>query len=152
MLLTMFLFQKWLVALFLKMSERGASWFNSIKVNSIKITKHYLYSAFYDTIAAKQLYRKCSFCNRFIFCRNLVNIFNLRQNLVNSVYCLRVWIISSQVFGHLRSFKGWIQTEACVIPSYHGMIIRNRETDSDIISVAVVPSKNKVSSSTQAKA
>ncbi len=39
----------------------------------------------------------------------------------NSVCCLRVassevlWgvgIISSQVFGHLRSFKGWIQTEA----------------------------------------
>ncbi len=30
-----------------------------------------------------------------------------------------VGIISSQVFGHLRSFKGWIQTEACVIPSYH---------------------------------
>ncbi len=27
----------------------------------------------------------------------------------------RVVIISSQVFGHLRSFKGWIQTEACVI-------------------------------------
>ncbi len=41
----------------------------------------------------------------------------------NSVCCLRdgilwgVGIISSQVFGHLRSFKGWIQTEACVIPS-----------------------------------
>ncbi len=25
-----------------------------------------------------------------------------------------VGIISSQVFGHLRSFKGWILTEACV--------------------------------------
>ncbi len=24
-------------------------------------------------------------------------------------------IISSRVFGHLRSFKGWIQAEACVI-------------------------------------
>ncbi len=40
--------------------------------------------------------------------------------LVNSVLSegwlsLRVVIISSQVFGHLRSFKGWIQTEACVI-------------------------------------
>ncbi len=23
--------------------------------------------------------------------------------------------MSSQVFGHLRSFKDWIQTEACVI-------------------------------------
>ncbi len=34
-----------------------------------------------------------------------------------------VGIISSQVFGHLKSFKGWIQTEACVIPSYHGMLI-----------------------------
>ncbi len=44
-----------------------------------------------------------------------------------------VGIISSQVFGHLRSFKGWIQTEACVIPSYNGMLIlwqkqRNKET------------------------
>ncbi len=37
-------------------------------------------------------------------------------------------IISSQVFGHLRSFKGWIQTEACVIPSYLGMLMWNRET------------------------
>ncbi len=34
--------------------------------------------------------------------------------------------MSSQVFGHLRSFKGWIQTEACVIPSYHGMLIGHR--------------------------
>ncbi len=34
-----------------------------------------------------------------------------------------VVIVSSQVFGHLRSFKGWIQTEACLIPSYHGMLI-----------------------------
>ncbi len=40
-----------------------------------------------------------------------------------------VWgfgIISSQVFGHLRSFKCWIQTEACVIPSYHGMLIEKQ--------------------------
>ncbi len=43
------------------------------------------------------------------------------------------------MFGHLRSFKGWIQTEACVIPSYHGMLIR--ETNKDIISIAVLPSK-----------
>ncbi len=71
----------------------------------------------------------------------------------NSVCCLRVgilwvlWgvgIVSSQVFGHLRSFKGWIQTEACVIPSYHGMLIRNRETNRDIISVAVVPPKQQL--------
>ncbi len=41
----------------------------------------------------------------------------------------------------LRSFKGWIQTEACIIPSYRG---RNRETNRDIISVAVVPSKQKL--------
>ncbi len=33
------------------------------------------------------------------------------------------------MFGHLRSFKGWIQTEACVIPSYHGML--NRESVSE---------------------
>ncbi len=37
-----------------------------------------------------------------------------------------VVIVSSQVFGHLRSFKGWIQTEACVIPSYHGMLIQKQ--------------------------
>ncbi len=55
------------------------------------------------------------------------------------LYIVRgVVIISSQVFGHLRSFKGWIQTEACVIPSY-----RNRETNRDIIILAVVPSKQK---------
>ncbi len=43
--------------------------------------------------------------------------------MVGSSEVLRgVGIISSQVFGHLRSFKGWIQTEACVIPSYYGMI------------------------------
>ncbi len=45
-------------------------------------------------------------------------------------------MMSSQVFGHLRSFKGWIQTEACVIPV--------AETDKQIktISIAVVPSRN----------
>ncbi len=48
------------------------------------------------------------------------------------------------MFGHLRSFKGWIQAEACVIPSNHGMIIKNRETNRDILSVAVVPSKQKL--------
>ncbi len=32
-----------------------------------------------------------------------------------SLILYAVGIISSQVFGHLRSFKGWIQTEACVI-------------------------------------
>ncbi len=53
-----------------------------------------------------------------------------------------VGIISSQVFGHLRSFKGWIQTEACVIPSYHGMLIQNQIKT---ISIAVVPSKQKIS-------
>ncbi len=36
-------------------------------------------------------------------------------------------IISSQLFGHLRSFKGWIQTEACVIPRYHRMLIMWQE-------------------------
>ncbi len=51
-----------------------------------------------------------------------------------------VGIISSQVFGHLRSFKGWIQTEACVIPSYH----EETEKQIDIISVAVVPSQQKL--------
>ncbi len=53
-----------------------------------------------------------------------------------------VGIISSQVFGHLRTFKGWIQTEACVIPSYHGMLIQKQIKT---ISIAVVPSKQKIS-------
>ncbi len=34
----------------------------------------YLYSDFHKTIAAKQLYRKLSFYNRFIYCRNLINL------------------------------------------------------------------------------
>ncbi len=54
------------------------------KINSIQ---DYLYSAFYDTIVAKQLYRKSSFYNRFIYCRNLIYL--TYDNLVNSVYCLR---------------------------------------------------------------
>ncbi len=36
------------------------------------------------------------------------------------------------MFGQLRSFKCWIQTEACVIPSYHGMLIRDK-TDKQIV-------------------
>ncbi len=40
-----------------------------IQFNSIQV---YLYSAFYDTIVAKQLYRKLSFYNIFIHCRNLI--------------------------------------------------------------------------------
>ncbi len=47
--------------------------------------------------------------------------------------------MSSQVFGHLRSFKGCIQTEACVIPSYHGML---KHRNSKTISVVVIPSRN----------
>ncbi len=34
--------------------------------------QYYLYSAFHDTIVAKQLYRKLSFYNRFIYFRNLL--------------------------------------------------------------------------------
>ncbi len=51
-----------------------------------------------------------------------------------------VVIVSSQVFGHLRSFKGWIQTEACVIPSYHGMLIQ-KQRNNKTISVTVVSSR-----------
>ncbi len=40
-----------------------------IQLNSIE---DYLYSALYDTIVAKQLYRKLSIYNRFIYCRNLI--------------------------------------------------------------------------------
>ncbi len=101
----------------------------------------YLYSAFHDTIVAKQLYRKFSFYNRCIYCRNLIYLSYGKVWLIPYI----VWgvgIICSQVFGHLGSFKGWIQTEACVIPSYHG-ISRNRETNRDIISIAVVQPKLK---------
>ncbi len=54
--------------------------------------------------------------------------------LASSEFFWGVGIISYQMFGYLRLFKGWIQTEACVIPNY-----RNRETNRDI-SIAVVPS------------
>ncbi len=40
-----------------------------LKFSSVQV---YLYSAFYDTIVAKQLYRKLSFYNIFIYCRNLI--------------------------------------------------------------------------------
>ncbi len=82
----------------------------------------YLYSAFHETIVAKQPYRKLSFYNRFIYCKNLIYLTYGKIWLI--LYILRgVGIISSHVFGHLGSFKGWIQTEACVIYSYHGMLI-----------------------------
>ncbi len=41
----------------------------TLQFNSIQ---DYLYSAFHDTIAAKQFYIKLSFYNRFIYCRNLI--------------------------------------------------------------------------------
>ncbi len=41
----------------------------AIQFNSIQ---DYFYSAFHDTIAAKQFYIKLSFYNRFIYCRNLI--------------------------------------------------------------------------------
>ncbi len=59
------------------------------------------------------------------------------QRLASSEVLRGVGIISSQVFGHLRSFKGWIQTEACVIPA-------ETEKQRDIISVTVVPFKQKL--------
>ncbi len=74
----------------------------------------YLYSTFHETIVAKQLYRKWSVYNRFIYCRNVIYLTYGKIWFI--LYILRgVGIISSQVFGHLGSFKGWIQTEACVI-------------------------------------
>ncbi len=67
------------------------------------------------------------------------------QRLASSEVLRGVGIISSQVFGHLRSFEGWIQTEACVIPSYHRMLIPwQKQKQKDIISVAVVPFKQKL--------
>ncbi len=40
--------------------------------NKFNSTQDYSYSAFHETIVAKQLYRKLSFYNRFIYCRNLM--------------------------------------------------------------------------------
>ncbi len=85
----------------------------------------YLYSAFYDTIVAKQLYRKLRFYSRFIYCRNVTYLTYGKMwlilytvwGLASSEVLRGFVIISSHVFGHLRSFKGWIQTEACVIPT-----------------------------------
>ncbi len=38
------------------------------------------------------------------------------------------------MFGNLRSFKGWIQTEVSIIPSYvHNEHGRNRDTNRDLI-------------------
>ncbi len=67
----------------------------------------------------------------FIYCRNLIYltygkiwlILYTVWGLASSVVLGGVGIISSQVFSHLGSFKGWIQTEARVSPSYHGMLI-----------------------------
>ncbi len=95
---------------------------NSREHNSIQV---YLYSAFHETIFAKQLYRKLSFFNRCIYCRNLIHFTYGKIWLI--LYIL--WgfgINSSQVFGLLGLFKGWIQTEACVIHSYHGMLIQKQ--------------------------
>ncbi len=58
------------------------------------------------------------------------------QRLASSEVLRGVGIISSQVFGHLRSFKGWIQTD--VNP------VAETEKQRDIISVAVVPFKQKL--------
>ncbi len=59
----------------------------------------YLHSAFCEAALQeiKFLY--------YIYILQKLNIFNLWQHLFNSVYFWRVGIISSQVFGHLRSFK-----------------------------------------------
>ncbi len=78
--------------------------FNSIQDN--------LYSAFYDIIVAKQLCRKWSFYNRFIYCRNLIYLIYGKiwfilyavWGLASSEVLWGVGIISSRVFGHLRSF------------------------------------------------
>ncbi len=48
-----------------------------------------------------------------------------------------VVIVSSQVFGHLRSFKGWIQTEACVILGCNP--VAEIEKQIKTISIAVEP-------------
>ncbi len=86
-----------------------------------------------------------------MYCRNLIYL--TYGNIWLILYT--VWgfgIICFQVFGHLRSFKGWIQNEACVIPNYHGMLIRNRETNRGIIKRSRCSIQAKMICSTQAKA
>ncbi len=53
----------------LREPRRGGNSDFAIQFNSIQ---DYLYSAFHDTIVAKQFYIKLSFYNRFIYCRNLI--------------------------------------------------------------------------------
>ncbi len=83
-----------------KNSNNNLIW--TVKFNSIQ---DYLYSVFHDTIVAKQLYRKSSFYNRFIYFRIL--IFWTYGKMLLILYILwgppRGCIISSQVFGHLGS-------------------------------------------------
>ncbi len=78
----------------------------AISCGTFNSIQDYLYSAFYDTIIAKQLYRKLSFYNRFIHCRNLIYL--TYGKIVLILYT--VWGISD----HL---KAWLPTEACVIPN-----------------------------------
>ncbi len=46
----------------------------------------YLYSAFHDTIIAKQLYRKLRFYNRFIYCRNFIYLINDKIVLILYIF------------------------------------------------------------------
>ncbi len=66
--------------------------------------------------------------------------------LASSEVHREVGIISSQVFCHLRSFKGCVQTELVLVLVTTGCWScgRNRETNRDIISVAVVLSRQKI--------
>ncbi len=103
------------------MSSQHRSEFNSIQFKIICIALFTIQSLI-NTIT---LQSKLSFYNRFIYCRNLIYLTYDKIWLILFI----VWgvgIISSQVFGHLGSLKGWIQTEACVIPSYHGLLSVNR--------------------------
>ncbi len=67
----------------------------SFFVKNIQFNADYLYSIFYDTIVAKQLYRKLSFYNRFIYCRNLIY---LTYN--------NIWLILSEGWLPPRSSEG----------------------------------------------
>ncbi len=59
--------------------------------------QYYLYSAFHDTIVAKQLYRKLSFYNRFLYFRNLIYLtYDKIEGLAS--FLLRCLVISD----HLR--------------------------------------------------
>ncbi len=61
------------------------NWHKTMETSRNYSIQDYLYSTFYDTFFAKQLYRKLSFYYRFIYCRNLIYfIYNTMETSHNT--------------------------------------------------------------------